>query len=77
MYLLYHTVNQVLVGAGVGVTVAVAAFAANTTAILPALRPLTDHWLARWLRVRDAGHVDDLLRREYEATTAQQRRKAQ
>lgn len=65
------------VGAGVGIAVAVAAFAANTTAILPALRPLTGHWLARWLLVRDVGHVDDVLRLEYEATAVQRWRKAQ
>lgn len=69
VYLHYHTLEQVAVGGALGAALGAAWFAATEVLLRPHYAALAGLPLARWLRVRDCSSVD-VLRVEYEATTA-------
>jgi len=67
VYLGYHSVHQVLVGAGVGSLLGSLWFSAAEYLFRPyCFRPLLSLTLAKWLRLKDVGEID-VLSVEHEA----------
>uniref|UniRef100_A0A7S3AJC8 Dolichyldiphosphatase n=1 Tax=Haptolina ericina TaxID=156174 RepID=A0A7S3AJC8_9EUKA len=68
VYLGYHTVAQISVGLGVGSAVSFVWFAMYTTWLRPCLGAwVSNSAVCRYLLIRDAAHIDDLLTFEYDA----------
>ena len=68
VYLMYHTPEQILVGALVGSVAGVAWFAVTEALLQPSFRAVAETPLARWLLVRDCSDCRDVLTAEFEAT---------
>ena len=69
VYLGYHTVRQVVVGAAVGAIVGMAWYALTFVYLRPAcFARITTTPAARCLRVRDCSGVHDIVDEEYQAT---------
>ncbi|RYG42164.1 phosphatase PAP2 family protein [archaeon] len=70
VYLVYHSVEQVLVGYAVGAAAACTWFALVETVARPRFRTVAASAWARALRLRDCTHCAHVLQEEYAATLA-------
>lgn len=68
VYLMYHTPEQILVGALVGSVAGVAWFAVTEAVLQPSFRRIAETPLAQWLLVRDCSDCHDVMTAEFEAT---------
>jgi dolichyldiphosphatase len=66
VYLHYHTVEQVLVGAVIGVLLGTGAFAAQKKWLEPLFPAIEESWLGRWFYFKDSAHLPNVLQFEYE-----------
>lgn len=73
VYLGYHSLLQVAVGALVGALAGAAWFACTESLLLPLFPRIADWRLCRLLYIRDTTHVRNVLREEYLALRAAER----